>query len=271
MMPASRVDETSLVVAAQAGDRGALDELVAACLPLVYTIVRRALGGLPDADDVVQETMLRALRELRTLRTPESFRPWLVTIATRQVSTHLNRRQADAERTAALDEVAESPDADAERWALLRVELSGHRRQVVRASHWLDPTDRALLPLWWLETAGQLTRAELAAALGATAAHTAVRVQRMRQQLELCRSLVAALDASPRCAQLDAVLETWDGVPNPLWRKRVTRHIRACPTCTRAAGELVPLDHLTSVWITETGVPFSAPPIHSGSEKCYES
>ncbi len=243
-MPASRIDETRLVVAAQAGDPQALDELAEAYLPLVYTLVRRALGELPDADDVVQETMLRALRELRTLRTPASFRPWLVAIATRQVSTHLHRRKVDAGRTTTLDEVTDTPSADAERWALLRVELSDRRRQVVRASHWLDPDDRALLALWWLETAGQLTRTELAAALGASVAHTGVRVQRMRHQLKRCQSLVDALDARPRCPQLDAALANWDGDPNPLWRKRFARHTRACSVCIRTAKGPVPLDRL---------------------------
>lgn len=237
-------NETSLVVAARAGDRRALDQLVTAYLPLVYLIARRALGELPDVDDVVQETMLRALRELRTLRTPESFRPWLMTIATRQVSTHLHRRQADAERTATLDEVTDSPDVDAEGLALLGAELSGQRRQVVRASQWLDPDDRELLPLWWLETAGRLTRTEVAAALSASRAHTGVRVQRMRQQLDLCRSLVAALEATPRCASLSGVVEAWDGVPSPLWRKRVTRHTRSCAVCSRAADDLLPLERL---------------------------
>jgi RNA polymerase sigma factor (sigma-70 family) len=243
-MHASRTDEASLVAAAQAGDRRALDDLVTAYLPLVYTIVRRALGGLPDVDDVVQETMLRALRELRALRTPESFRPWLATIATRQVSTYLHRRRADAQRTVPLDEVTDPPDADAEGLALAYVELSGQRRQAVRASRWLDPDDRALLSLWWLETAGELTRTELAAALGTTVAHAGVRVQRMRNQLELSRSLVAALYAGPQCAQLAAALVDWDGVPSPLWRKRITRHTRSCPVCARAAEGLVPLERL---------------------------
>jgi RNA polymerase sigma factor (sigma-70 family) len=242
--PASRADETSLVVAAQAGDRRALDDLVTAYLPLVYTIVRRALGGVPDVDDVVQDTMLRALRELRTLRTPESFRPWLATIATRQVSTHLHRRQLDAERMAPLDEATEPPDPGAENLALVYAELSGHRRQAARASRWLDIDDRALLSLWWLEAAGQLTRTELAAALGTSVAHAGVRVQRMRQQLELSRALVAALEASPRCVQLAAVLAGWEGVPSPLWRKRITRHTRSCPVCARAADGLVPLERL---------------------------
>ncbi|MGI5216028.1 RNA polymerase sigma factor [Plantactinospora sp. CA-290183] len=230
-------------MAAQAGDRRALDDLVTAYLPLVYAVVRRALGGLPDVDDVVQETMLRALRELGTLRSPESFRPWLVTIATRQASTHLHRRQADAERTAPLAEVTDAPDTDAEGLALLRVELSRQRGQVLRASSWLDRHDRRLLSLWWLETAGLLTRTALAAALGTSVAHAGVRVQRMRNRLELSRSLVAALEARPRCARLSAALEDWDGVPSPLWRKRLTRHTRSCPVCP-SQGQPVPVERL---------------------------
>jgi DNA-directed RNA polymerase specialized sigma24 family protein len=48
------------VLAAQRGDREALDSLVAAYLPLVYNVVGRAMNGHSDVDDVVQETMLRA-------------------------------------------------------------------------------------------------------------------------------------------------------------------------------------------------------------------
>lgn len=238
-----RVDDTRLVVAARGGDRRALDELVTACLPLVYAVVRRALGGRSDVDDVVQETMLRALRELRTLRSPGSFRPWLVTIATRQVGTHLHRQQVDAERIGPLDEVTDGPDSDAEALILLRVELSKQCEQVVRASGWLDRHDRTLLSLWWLEAGGRLTRTALAAALATSVAHAGVRVQRMRNQLELCRSVVAALDGRPGCAELRVVLAGWDGVPSPLWRKRVTRHIRSCLECPRR-GQPVALERL---------------------------
>ena len=241
---AGRAGEPDLVVAAQAGDWRALDELVATYLPLVYTIVRRALGGLADADDVVQETMLRALRDLRALRTPESFRPWLTTIATRQVSTYLHRRQAELRRAASLDEVTDLPDTGAEHVALFNVELSAHRRQAVRASRWLDLDDRALLSLWWLQTAGRLSRTELAAALGTNVAHAGVRIQRMRHQLELSRALVAGLEARPRCAQLTAALQDWDGVPSPLWRKRLTRHTRSCPVCARATADVVPMERV---------------------------
>jgi RNA polymerase sigma factor (sigma-70 family) len=245
-MRATGTNETSLVIAAQAGDRHALDALVATSLPLVYTIVRRALSGHPDADDVVQDTLLRAVRRLPALHTPESFRPWLAAIAVHQVSTYLRRRVAAARRATTLDEAAELPDADAgfEDLTILRLELSRQRRQVVRAGRWLDPDDRVLLALWWLETAGELTRTELAAALGVGAAHAGVRVQRMRHQLELSREVVAALDARPRCAALEAVVAHWDGTPNPLWRKRIARHTRSCGVCGSAARGMIAAERL---------------------------
>ncbi|MEV0129391.1 sigma-70 family RNA polymerase sigma factor [Dactylosporangium sp. NPDC050688] len=234
------------MTAAQTGDRRALDELVSSSVPLVYTIVRRALSGDPDADDVVQDTLLRAVRQLPALQHPESFRPWLAAIAVHQVSTHLHRRAAAAQRATTLDEAAEVPDADAEfeDLTMLRLELSAQRHQVTHASRWLDPDDRALLSLWWLEVAGELTRAELAEALQVSVAHAGVRLQRMRQQLDAGRALVAALQARPRCPVLDGMVADWDGVPSPLWRKRLTRHTRDCPVCGQAAHGLIAAERL---------------------------
>src|SRR5437899_1737914 len=136
--------DASIVVAARAGDRRALDELVSASLPLVYTIVRRALHGHPDADDVVQDTMLRVVRQLPGLQSPERYRAWLAAIAVHQVSTHLHRRDVAGRRAAPLEEAATLPDAEAELedLSILRLELSGQRRQVDRAAHWLDPAPR---------------------------------------------------------------------------------------------------------------------------------
>jgi RNA polymerase sigma factor (sigma-70 family) len=245
-MRATSVNEAALVVAAQGGDQRALDELVAAYLPLVYNIVGRALSGHPDVDDIVQDTMVRALRDLRALRTPESFRLWLATIAVRQVGTHLDRRRAALWRTVPLDDAVDLPDSDAdfEGLTILRLGLSGQRRQVARASRWLDPEDRALLSLWWLEAAGHLTRPELAGAMGITVTHAGVRIQRMTNQLEASRHLVAALEARRRCPGLAGVVADWDGRPSPLWRKRIARHVRSCPTCERAAEGLIPAARL---------------------------
>ncbi|MER7284003.1 sigma-70 family RNA polymerase sigma factor [Dactylosporangium sp. NPDC000244] len=247
-MATTKAGRASLAAAAKAGDERALGDLLEAHLPLVYTIVRRALAGHPNAvDDVVQETMLRALRQLPSLREPESFRAWLAAIAVRQAGTSLQRERITAGRRAPLEALTDVPDADDfEDLTVLRVELSGQRRQVGQAVGWLDPDDRVLWSLWWLEIGEELTRAELAAALGVGVVHAGVRIQRMRNRLEQARVLVAALDARPRCPWLDTVVAGWDGIPGPLWRKRIARHTRSCVACARTAEGMVGTERLLS-------------------------
>ncbi|MEU8612896.1 sigma-70 family RNA polymerase sigma factor, partial [Actinoplanes sp. NPDC048791] len=242
----SRTNDTALVLAARAGDRGALDELVRTHLPLVYNLTRQALGGHPDVDDVVQEVMLRMVRQLPSLRSAKSFRPWLTAITVHQIGTQRARGKVAAARTADLDELAGLPDAGAEPEGatLLRVELSVQRRQVMHAGRWLSAEERTVLALWWLETVGELTRADVAVALGVKIAHAGVRLQRMRDHLETARSIVAALDAVPGCGRLSAVVAGWDGVPSPFWRKRIERHLRSCSTCGPAREGLLPTERL---------------------------
>ncbi|MER6118077.1 sigma-70 family RNA polymerase sigma factor [Streptomyces sp. NPDC001743] len=239
-------DHAGLVVAAQAGDDRAREELIATYLPLLYNIVGRALRGHADVDDVVQETLLRVVRDLPALRAPESFRSWLVAITLHQISTHRHRQYAFAQRTAVLDEAHQIPDAGAEPddVTMLRLHVSDERRQAVEAGRWLDPDHQVLLSLWWQECAGSLTREDIAAATGLTVAHVGVRVQRMREQLELGRTIVAALEADPRCRQLDETVVGWDGLRSSVWRKRIARHTRACPVCAATAAQRIPAERL---------------------------
>ncbi|MFB6844084.1 RNA polymerase sigma factor [Streptomyces sp. NPDC056373] len=224
----------AVITAAQAGDRRALDELVAGWLPLVYNIVGRALNGHADVDDVVQETMLRAVGNLGSLRDPDSFRSWLVAIAVRQVRDRARRRTPDRLEEAAACDFAEL--------TVLRLQLEGQRREVAEAARWLDDEDRHLLSLWWLEVAGELTRRELAAAVGITRQHAAVRVQRMKERLETSRGIVRALDGA--CPDLRETTGRWNGRPDSVWRKRLARHIRGCGYCGGTREAVVPAERL---------------------------
>ncbi|MET9652930.1 sigma-70 family RNA polymerase sigma factor [Streptomyces sp. NPDC006460] len=235
---------TELVEAAAAGDPAARERLVRACLPLVYNIVGRALDGHADVDDIVQETMFRALDGLPGLRDPARFRSWLVAIAMNQIRRRWRDRQHGA--LPGLDRAAElaDPGGDFVDLTILRLGLSGQRREVAEATRWLDETDRELLSLWWLEATGELSRAELAEALDLTAQHAAVRVQRMKGQLETGRAVVRALAATPPCPELAGILDGWDGHPSPLWRKRIARHLRTCSPCAPARAGLAPAEGL---------------------------
>ncbi|MER8047732.1 sigma-70 family RNA polymerase sigma factor [Streptomyces sp. NPDC094032] len=233
-----------LVEAARAGDARAGDDLVRAYLPLVYNIVGRALDGHADVDDLVQDTMIRALDGLPGLRDPARFRSWLVAIAMNRIR-HRWRERLQAPLPG-LDGAAAlaDPAGDFTDLAILRLGLTGQRREVAEATRWLDAEDRELLSLWWLEAAGELTRAELAAALDVPPRHAAVRVQRMKARLETGRTVVRALAAAPPCPRLAETTAGWDGHPSPLWRKRLARHLDTCPHCAPTRTGLAPAEGL---------------------------
>ncbi|GAA2712806.1 sigma-70 family RNA polymerase sigma factor [Actinoplanes palleronii] len=233
------------VAAARAGDQRALDDLVAEYLPLIYNIVGRALASPADVDDVVQDVMLEMVRDLRTLRDPAALRSWLVAIAMRHVRRHWRQRRAAPPRAAVADaELTADPGADFADLTVSALHLTGQRREVAQATRWLDADDRELLSLWWLEAAGQLSRAELAAALQLSGAQAAVRVQRMKAQLDTARIVVRAMRATPPCPILGAVTREWDGRPDGLWRKRIARHVRECQVCDRVLADVIPAERL---------------------------
>lgn len=59
----------------------------------VATIAVRILGRDDEVDDVVQDVFLAALSGLKTIRSPESTKSWLGTIAVRTASYRLRRRR----------------------------------------------------------------------------------------------------------------------------------------------------------------------------------
>ena len=81
----------TLVLAAQAGDQMAFDTLARAYRPELLVHCYRMLGSLHDAEDLVQETLLRAWEKRATLTSPESYRAWLYRIATNLCLNMLSR------------------------------------------------------------------------------------------------------------------------------------------------------------------------------------
>jgi RNA polymerase sigma factor (sigma-70 family) len=248
-----------MVMAARGGDQQALDALVAQSLPLVYNIVGRALGGHADVDDVVQETLMRVVRHLPDLRDPQAFRSWLVAITVRQVRDREQQRRTVLTRSADLDAAQAVPDpaADFAELTILRLGLTDQRREVAEATRWLEDDDRALLALWWLEETGELRRADLALALGLSGPHAAVRVQRMKEQVQAARTVVRALRAHPGCPELGDLTRDWNGMPSALWRKRLARHVRDCARCASRTGGMVPMDRLLA-GVALVPVPYGA-------------
>ena len=73
-------DDDGLIAAAAQGDRGAFGELYVRYARMVHGIL---LARVPpgEAEDLVQDVFMSAMRQLRGLRTAAAFRGWLAAIA----------------------------------------------------------------------------------------------------------------------------------------------------------------------------------------------
>ena len=76
------MNETQLLKAAREGDERAFAELVEAHRGPLYAHCYQMLGSVHDADDAVQEALLKAWRALVRFEARSSLRTWLYTIAT---------------------------------------------------------------------------------------------------------------------------------------------------------------------------------------------
>ncbi|HTS30083.1 MAG TPA: sigma-70 family RNA polymerase sigma factor [Bryobacteraceae bacterium] len=91
-----------LIRAAAKGDRGAFGELYIRYARMVHGIL---LARVPagDAEDLVQDVFVSAMRQLRDLRTAAAFRGWLAAIARNRAIDYFRSARANA----ALDEGTE--------------------------------------------------------------------------------------------------------------------------------------------------------------------
>lgn len=135
------------------------ETLVEAHSAELFAYLWRLLSEPSEAEDCLQETLLRAFRAYPRTQNHGKFRAWLYRIATNTAYTHLNRRARQTARTVELDHQAVSPALpipDQVQRSLSLAEV----RQAVEA---LPEKQRAALLMRKYQ---QLSYPEIAAALG---------------------------------------------------------------------------------------------------------
>ena len=110
LMPAGTPEDDGLIRAATNGDRSAFGELYVRYARMVHAIL---LARVPpgDAEDLVQEVFLAAMRQLRGLRTAASFRGWLGAIARNKAMDYFRAARVMAPLEDAPPPKAANPDA----------------------------------------------------------------------------------------------------------------------------------------------------------------
>ena len=97
------MDDHALVNQMLAGDEAAFGEFFDMYFPRLFRFAMRRLGNEDAAEDVVQATMVRAIRGLRTWRGDAALFTWLCALCRREV-TAFNRRAGRGPAIRAIDE-----------------------------------------------------------------------------------------------------------------------------------------------------------------------
>jgi RNA polymerase sigma-70 factor (ECF subfamily) len=95
-----------LIERAQRGDRDAFGEVARLYAPFITGAILARRERFQDAEDLVQETFLRAIRQIGTLRDPDRIGAWLYGIAVNVVREH---RRSEARLPAVLERDAPAP------------------------------------------------------------------------------------------------------------------------------------------------------------------
>jgi RNA polymerase sigma-70 factor, ECF subfamily len=89
--PADVAEDAGLAATAQRGDRAAFARLYERFAPAVHGVLV-ATAPVSEAQDLVQDVFLLALRSLPTLEDPRCFGPWLLTIARNRARDALKKQ-----------------------------------------------------------------------------------------------------------------------------------------------------------------------------------
>jgi RNA polymerase sigma-70 factor (ECF subfamily) len=209
-MDTATTDEGDLLALARTGDEDAFNALVETHRTELRSYCYRMLGSVQDAEDAVQNTMLRAWRGLGAFEGRSSVRSWLYTIATNttlDMARHRSRRELPADfgpaggvgepvEDVVLDPVWLEPypdqwlpalrgsgsGADADRASVTGPEARYERRESVEIAFMLmlqhlPPLQRAVLIL---KDVLAFSAAEVAAQLSTTTAAVNSALQRAR-------------------------------------------------------------------------------------------
>ena len=174
---AAENDEREWIRQSRAGEAEAFAALVRQHQRMIHSLTYRMTGSPAEAEDLAQETFLRAWRHLDSFQGEAKFSTWLCRIA---MNASLNWRQRESRRsevhqTWANDTFAPGPDQGARA-------AGGELNQRVQAAlNRLPAKQRAALVLTVYE---ELNHAEAARALGCTEATISWRVFAARTKLK---------------------------------------------------------------------------------------
>jgi RNA polymerase sigma-70 factor (ECF subfamily) len=170
--------ESGLLAKAAGGNLFAFEEIVKRYQRRVYATALRIVRRHEVADDVVQETFLRAYRNLASFDTARPFGPWVCRIAANLAVNHVRSPIAREEELP--EGHAEMPAASA---GPLEVALDAEAQQVLGQALQALPAEQRTV--FVLRTSEELSYQEIAETLGISQGTVMSRLFRAREKLRV--------------------------------------------------------------------------------------
>jgi RNA polymerase sigma-70 factor (ECF subfamily) len=171
-------DERELVLRAQRGDSRAYEELVRPHQEIAFRVAYIITRNAADAEDAVQDALVKAWRALGRFRPGEPLRPWLLQIAANEAR---NRRRSAGRREQLTLRAAASPGeaAPSPEEALL---VSSDRARLLDALEALpEPAREVLACRYLLELSEEETAAALDVRLGTVKSRSARALEKLKE------------------------------------------------------------------------------------------
>ena len=183
--PLENNEEQDLVERARTGDASAFTRLVEKYERKIFRLARNITQNDEDAEDVLQETFMKAYSNLDSFQGQSKFYTWIVRIAVNEALMKLRKRKSD--RTVSLDEPHETEEDTVTREIAVweddpekRYSQDELRDILTRAIESLKPAFRTVFVLRDIE---ELSTEETAEALGISIPAVKSRLLRARLQL----------------------------------------------------------------------------------------
>ena len=183
-----RAEYAALVRSAARGEAGGLERLLLRAQEVAWRFSTSVCGHADDAEDAMQEALIKTYRYVGRIREPEAFRPWLYRTVRNACLMGRRKKAGEPTRLQSLDEVLPGPDGrtrpDAPHPGKNPEQLADNaalRRRLRKALHSLPAPYRAIVFLREME--GLSTR-EVAKVMGMTEDNVKTRLHRARIQLQ---------------------------------------------------------------------------------------
>ena len=184
-------NDAELIQRVLEGDDTAFSVLVKKYQKPVHALVWRKIGDFHIAEDITQETFLKAYQKLSTLKKPQRFASWLYVIATNDCKMWIRKKRLSTQSLEDINSTAlESATYSGYVIAENEQETAEAQREVVKKLlAKLQESERTVITLHYL---GGMTYKEISEFLGVSVGTIKTRVYRARRRLKKEEPMIRA-------------------------------------------------------------------------------